>query len=240
MARLTAHTLPIARVSAPERDAMWAVFERHYEDVTRARFDADLAEKDHVILLRDGPAVRGFSTVCVRPMEVDGRSIVSVYSGDTVLDDGYRGQTALHRAFFWYVLAARLRHPSRLVVWFLISKGYKTYLLLARNFPTFWPRRDAETPAWARTLVTTLARERFGDALDEAALVLRVAHGRLRRAVAPLDGLDDPDIRYFATANPNHADGEELCCIGVVDAAFVFGFPVRVLRKLLRLPGAAR
>ena len=238
MPRITATTVPVGRLTPAERDAMWAVFERYYEDVSRATFEADLAGKDHVILLRDGAAVRGFSTVCTRPIEVEGHAIVSVYSGDTVLDERYRGQTALQRAFFWYVVGARLRNPTRMVVWFLISKGYKTYLLLTRNFATYWPRHDAPTPGWARALIVALARDRFGEALDEAALVLRVAHGRLRRAVAPLDGLDDPDIRFFARANPNHAQGEELCCVGVVDTAFILGFPLRVLRKWVS-PGRA-
>jgi hypothetical protein len=233
MSRISATTVPVARVSPAESDAMWGVFERYYDDVSRAAFDADLAAKDHVILLRDGTEVRGFSTLCVRPVTVAGRHFVSVYSGDTVIDERYRGQTALQRAFFWYVVGARLRNPGKQVVWFLISKGYKTYLLLTRNFATYWPRHDAPMPAHVRALLTTLARDRFGDSLDEQALVLRVAHGRLRRAVAPIDTLDDPDIRYFATANPNHTEGEELCCIGVVDAGFVFGFPLRVLRKLL-------
>ncbi|MDP2310004.1 MAG: hypothetical protein Q8P18_28560 [Pseudomonadota bacterium] len=233
MPRITATTLPVPRITPAQRDAMWAVFEHYYDDVTRARFDADLNEKDHVILLQDGPTVRGFSTVCTRPFQIGDRRIVSVYSGDTVIDDRYRGQTALQRAFFWYVVRARVRNPTRLVVWFLVSKGYKTYLLLARNFASFWPRREATTPDWVRALIVTMARDRFGDSLDEGALVLRVAHGRLRGAVAPIVGLVDPDIRYFAAANPNHAAGEELCCVGLVDAGFLLGFPLRVMRKLL-------
>lgn len=234
MPRVTATTVPVTRVTPADRDAMWGVFERYYEDVSRPAFEADLAAKDHVILLRDGKTVQGFSTLSTRPGQVGGRAVVSVYSGDTVIDDRYRGQTALAWAFFWYVVSVRVRNPHRLVVWFLISKGYKTYLLLSRNFATYWPRRDTPTPDWARALITTLATERFGDSLDPAALVLKVAHGRLRATTAPVVGLDDPDVHFFTTANPNHAAGEELCCLGVVDAGLILGFPLRLLRKLRR------
>jgi len=46
-------------------------------------------------------------------------------------------------AFAKHLLLAKIRTPGRRVYWFLISKGYKTYLLLARTFLGFLPRRDA-------------------------------------------------------------------------------------------------
>lgn len=234
--RLRASTVPVAAVSVTERERMWELFSRIYEHVDHERFLADLEDKDHVFILRDGAHLAGFSTVQVQPVQVQGRSIVSIYSGDTVIEPAYHGQSALQWAFFRYIAATKLRHPHRLVVWFLISKGYKTYLLLTRNFPDHWPRRDQPLPAWAQELIDTLASQRFGEAYDPATLVLRMhgEHGWLRPEVAPTLGQGDPDIRFFEQANPGHAQGDELCCIGLVNARLVLSYPPKLVGSLLR------
>ena len=140
--RLRGAVRPVASLTAADRDAMWAVFSRYYAAVDRARFDADLSAKDDVLLLRDtgDGSLQGFSTIEVYSRRVDGRPFVAVYSGDTVVEEAYWGQTALQRTFFTYLMKTKLRNPTRPVYWYLISKGYKTYLLLARNVPNHFPR----------------------------------------------------------------------------------------------------
>jgi len=220
---------------------MWQVFESVYSHVSWERFNDDLDHKDHVILLQDEGEIRGFSTVTVDRVDLRGRSVVSIFSGDTVIEPSYRGQTALQWAFFRYIVATKLRNPNKLVVWFLISKGYKTYLLLSRNFTTYFPRRDHPTPPWAEELIRQLATQRFGDALDPTSLVLRFGEDadRLRATAAPIAGQTDPDIRFFAAHNPGHAQGEELCCVGVVNSHLMLAYPAKLLRSAWRRAGAS-
>jgi hypothetical protein len=221
--RLRAETVRRAVVTPACRDAMWRLFSAYYDDVERERFLTDLDNKDHVILLSDAMdgALRGFSTVARDRCRVANRDVVSVFSGDTVIDAAYWGQTALQRAFFRYVIATKLQHPFSPVYWFLISKGYKTYLLLSRSFLEFWPRRDRPTPPFQAQIIQTLATARFGDAFEPERGILhhRQALGRLRAHVAPIDAaaLADADIRFFAEQNPGHENGDELCCLGRVD-----------------------
>lgn len=230
MPALSAITVAVPRLSPDQREQAWRVFAKYYEGADRARFDADLLGKDHIFLLMSEGRLVGFSTVCVERVG----PVISIFSGDTVLESSHHGVGALQWAFFAYIVRTKLRHPHRLVTWFLISKGYKTYLLLARNFPNYWPRKDEPTPPWVRGLITTLARRRFGDALDEEAGVLRFAEGtheRLKPQVAPTEGELDPDIRFFVEVNPGHARGDELCCVGVVDASVLLSFPLKRLRR---------
>src|SRR4029079_15523392 len=108
------------------------------------------SKKEHVIVLRDSGdgSLKGYSTLYVFDASVDGRRVKAVFSGDTIVDDMYWGQSTLQRAFFRYVLALKVRNPTVPLYWFLISKGFRTYLLLSRNFPEYWPRHEASTPAW--------------------------------------------------------------------------------------------
>lgn len=217
-------------------DAMWSLFSRYYADVARERFEADLREKDSVILLRDeGRKLRGFSTLVHLEGEVDGEAFGAVFSGDTIIDHRFWGQTALQQAFFRHLVARKLKRPFRPLWWFLISKGYKTYLLLARNFPTYWPRHDRPTPPHELALLDALARAKYPDAWRPDLGILRFEEklGRLRGSVAPIGArdLEDPHIRYFVERNPGHAAGDELVCAGRIDLALCTEFLSKMARK---------
>lgn len=240
--KLTGSIVPIEALDGTTRAAMWTVFARHYAGADRTEFERDLAEKNHVILLRDAidGTVQGMSTLKVYTHHVAGRPIVAIFSGDTIVDPRYWGQSALHWAFWRYLAGVKLRHPSTPVYWFLISKGYKTYLLLARNFPTHWPRHDRPTPSLERAVIGSLASDRYGEAYNpqRGVVEFEVPSCRLRDQVAPIsdDMLADPQIRFFRERNPGHERGHELCCIGQVDVAFFWRGLVRTLSRRKRKP----
>jgi len=217
---------------------MWELFASYYTDVVRATFEVDLDGKSHVILLRDADddSLQGFSTVLRTVTRVQGRQVAAVFSGDTLVAKPYWGQTALQRAFYGYIGRTKLRYPLTPVVWFLISKGYRTYLLLARNFPEFWPRRERPTPPWPAAVLTQLARERFGDTFDAERGILSAGGGRLQSFVAPIEeaSASDPDALFFETVNPGHANGDELCCIGFIDARMFIFYAGKTVRRSLR------
>jgi hypothetical protein len=202
---------------------MWRLFARHYDGISRERFQHDLQEKMWVILATDtgDGELHGFSTVQLLTRRIAGARLAVVYSGDTIIDPGYWGQRALQRAFLRVLVLAKLRAPAMPLYWFLISKGYKTYLLLARNFHRFWPRRAVATPSREAEIIDALAAEKFGEAYrSDLGLVRATEHGgRVRPGLAPItaDLLTDADVRFFAERNPGHAAGDELCCLGRFD-----------------------
>ena len=159
--KLRAITIAIPDLRSDKQDSMWEVFSRYYDDVDRSRFESDLSEKSDVILLYDtgDRSLQGFSTLQLIPGTFDGRPYLAIYSGDTIINEGYWGQTALQRSFTRYVLWQMVTHPTLPVYWFLISKGYKTYLLLSRNYVEHWPRWEEPTPpfqkGWSRCTART-------------------------------------------------------------------------------------
>jgi hypothetical protein len=175
-------------------------------------------------LLRDtgDDSLQGFSTVQALERELGGRRFRVVYSGDTVCDKAYWGQRALQSRFTQTLITEKLKAPHLPLYWFLITKGYKTYLLMAHNFPDFWPRHDAAMPAREGQVLDLLAREKFGAAWRPGQGILRFDEclGRVKPEVAPPDAraLENPHVRYFLEKNPGHAEGDELCCLGVVNA----------------------
>ena len=240
---LSASLVPIDRIGPSDRNAMWDLFASYYDAVCRERFDSDLVGKSHAFLLRaraDG-SVQGFSTIATFERRVQGRKVVGIFSGDTIVARAHWSQTALQRAFFVYVMEVKLRNPRVPVYWFLISKGYKTYLLLARNFPEYWPRWERATPAWQAAVLDDFARERFGAAWrpEQGLLKFERCEGRLKGGVAQIDDRARrlPEVRFFEERNPGHAQGDELCCLGRVDARLGVSYTLKLARKALGLGG---
>lgn len=241
-AALSSSTVTVSALGPGQREAMWALLQAHYDGVARAQFEADLAEKSHVILLSDRARgeLRGFSTLRCYTHEVAGRRLAVLYSGDTIIAREHWGQTALQRAWLASAMQLKLRCPRLPTYWFLTTKGYKTYLLLSRNFPEHWPRHDLSTPPWQRAVIDALAGEKFGAAYrPELGLLRREATSgvpcRLKTEVAPIRAADlrHPDIRFFQQQNPGYAGGDELCCIGRIDARLCLSY-------LLKLAGRTR
>ena len=238
--KLRAITIAIPDLRSDKQDSMWEVFSRYYDDVDRSRFESDLSEKSDVILLYDtgDRSLQGFSTLQLIPGTFDGRPYLAIYSGDTIINEGYWGQTALQRSFTRYVLWQMVTHPTLPVYWFLISKGYKTYLLLSRNYVEHWPRWEEPTPPFQKGVIDQLSQNKFGDAWKPDLGVLQFAtpQGKLKESVAEID--EDllrqyRDIQFFNTANPGHREGDELCCLGRVNPAFILHFAQRTTRKVL-------
>ncbi|MBK6686496.1 MAG: hypothetical protein IPG45_18650 [Deltaproteobacteria bacterium] len=238
--KLVGRVEPVSGLSASDRAAMWSLFQGYYAEVTPELFERDLGQKQLLIVLRDSgdQSLKGFSTIEIYRRHLEGRPFVALFSGDTIIDEAYWGQSALQRTFFRTLFLLKLERPWVPVYWFLISKGYKTYLLLARNFPVHYPRHDRPTPPRVQAILDFLAQDKFGSAYQVMQGILRFAepHGRLKEGIAPLDAdlMTLPDVRFFVQRNPGHARGEELVCLGEATFSLPFYFGGRLLLKAAR------
>jgi hypothetical protein len=217
--RLKGRLIPVSDLSAGRRDEMFALMERHYENMARSAFERDLESKDWVIELTDPRSgeLCGFSTQVLMNVNVDGQPINVLYSGDTVVSREHWGDTALSHV--WGCLALRLIDslPAESLYWFLLSKGYKTYRFLPLFFHEFYPRHDVPTPEWARRIRDVLGQDRYPHDYDAGAGIVRAGPGkdRLRQGIADVtaERLRDAHVAFFARQNPGHLRGEELCCL---------------------------
>ena len=214
-APLVGRIVAVDQLTVDERRQMYELMRRYYEHVSPGSFEADLQSKRWVVLAADdGAVVRGFSTQRVVPLRSGGRAL---FSGDTVVERAYWGRNPIAAQWGRLALDLYLDDPDRELVWFLITKGYKTYRLLTTHFVEYYPQLGAATPRWAADLIDELAMSLAPERYDRDAgvLVAGPSDQRLRRGVAPLgpDQLGDPTVAYFEQRNPGHRSGDELCCI---------------------------
>jgi len=209
----------IADLTDDRRDEMFALMVDYYDNMRRPDFDADLEEKEWVIEIEDALTgeLRGFSTQMVFDVEVAGRPVRALFSGDTIIDRRHRQRSPL--AGLWGRLALQIMSasPDHDLYWFLISKGYKTYRFLPLFFHEFHPRFDQPMPARERDVLDAFARHKYPAAYDRSAQIVRADPDgcRLRPGVADvtLKRTRDPHVQFFCERNPRHAWGDELCCL---------------------------
>lgn len=213
----------VAELSADDRDAMFRLMDRYYSGMSPEQFGADLDAKQHLIRMFDTEGVLcGFSTLQRLWVEHGGREHLVVFSGDTVIDEACWGQKHLQNAFVRYLIRTWFERPGRTFYWFLISKGFKTYLLMRNNFAS-WPNHKQATPSQVQTLLDAAATKKYPEHYDAALGLIRFPRTDEAQAVkgeylelGP-EELKNPDIRFFAEKNPEFAEGDELCCLARVN-----------------------
>jgi hypothetical protein len=226
----------VAELKAEDKARMFALMRLYYEAVTEEQFLHDLAQKDAVILLREkgNRRIQGFSTLVSLKISHEGGVVHGIFSGDTVIEKKYWGQRVLGKAFLRYLLLEKLRHPFVPLYWLLISKGYKTYLMMANNFGEHFPRYEMSTPPDKRAIADAFYTSLFPQFYNSETGLIRFAEQscHLKCGVADISPhllATNPRIAFFQRINPHWQQGEELACI----ARMTLGMPIYYALKSL-------
>lgn len=231
----------IKSVSVRDIVRMYEIFTGYYDNVALDVFLCDMGKKTGVFIMKAGDGdtgrIVGFSTVTHLDLAVGGRRARGIFSGDTIIEQQFWGSRALQRAFVAYIVRQRLANPFRPLYWFLISKGYKTYLLLANNYPRYYPNPQGENSGLAQ-VVKTYCEHLFPVAFDQQKMLLDFGHGyqKLKEDVA---GINDemrrrfPKIAFFEQCNPSWQRGTELPCVGEIAFSDLWRYLGASWRKLL-------
>jgi hypothetical protein len=207
---------------AAQRDEMFALLTRHFDGMTRDQFEADLAEKDWSVEVRQAGRLVGFTTLRVETSEFGGEPLTVIYSGDTIVAPEAWGTPALARAWIAGVNRIRTTFPARRCFWLLLTSGFRTYRFLPVFWREFHPRFEVATPSWTQQLLHQLAGEGYGTRYDPSRGIVQFAKPqRLRGSLAVVpDGREaNPHIAFFLARNPGHARGDELVCLTEICAA---------------------
>lgn len=214
------HIRSVVELTSTERDGLFQLMQRCYDGVCREAFERDLSEKQWVIVVSDAEGIpRGFSTQMLIP-SLDFPEVDALFSGDTIVDPAWWNQHDMSGVWGQLALSLIDREPNRRLVWFLISKGYKTYRYLPLFFHEFYPRFDQSTPIEYQRLINSFGEQKFGQRFNSNCGIVRAGPDdyRLRAEVAPLQAnrLRSPHVRFFVANNPGYATGDELCCVAAL------------------------
>ncbi len=216
--RVTYH--PASSLSAHERDVIWALLSRSVRR-NRADFEEKLARTREVFLgrSRDGTLV-AFGAVDVIEADVGAGVEPLLYTNWAAIDPAFRGTNVIQRVGFRYFLRERVRHPLRPIHWLFTASTYPSYLLLVRNYTTYWPRAGVATPTRVLALLDIAMSKSERPSWDPGAGVLR-RHGASRYREGVVD--DEPEVldhpvfgpalRFYRDRNLGQVEGDSLACL---------------------------
>ncbi|HET6789734.1 MAG TPA: hypothetical protein VFH49_17350, partial [Aquabacterium sp.] len=207
--------------------AMYKLFIQYYDNTSLETFIRDMSKKTGVLVIyskRDDSIV-GFSTITNFQMKVDGQAVRCVFSGDTVVDRRYWGTSALRISGLLYLWRQKVLHPFTPVYWYLISMGYRTYLMMANNFPNYYPHVDGDDPHM-RNIAMAASEHLFPGTLDRERGMLDFGEDacRLKGDVTPISDAERSDrkIAFFEKRNPHWMRGDEMPCLGAIDLGMIW------------------
>lgn len=223
-----------------ELERLYHIFSKYYDGHTKDQFLGDLSEKNHIILLRDKKdrSLQGFSTLLKVKVKTSSGTKYGIFSGDTILEKPYWGNPALGKAFLKYLWLEKIKNPFSPLYWFLISKGYKTYLLMANNFAFHFPRFEQVTPPGIQEIIDGFYGEKYGSEYLAAQNLIKPVNTncRLKESIAEIspDDRKNPRIAFFEISNPNWKQGVELACIAEMTILMPLKYSLKKAFKIIR------
>ncbi|MDF1781359.1 MAG: hypothetical protein P1U67_08705 [Alcanivoracaceae bacterium] len=221
------------KINSADLERMYEIFREYYGNTDMETFIRDFSKKTGAFLVRSRADrhIVGFSTVALMDLTMNGRKAKGVFSGDTIIEKEYWGGRALQTHFFFFMLRTILRYPFTPLFWLLISKGYKTYLLMANNFMRFYPHPDGKNEEY-EGMVAEYSERLFPGCYDAERGVLDFGeqYQHLHDDVAGItQEMCDRyrNIAFFEQRNPTWRRGTELPCIGRVS---IYEVPLYILR----------
>lgn len=206
----------IGTLNPYEREMLCGLYLRYYDGSNEVLFNADLANKTHVLILYYGEKTVGFTTIEVYGRDWNDEPVVVVYSGDTIVEQQHWGQQAL--AYRWIRFIGELRQANAgcFVYWLLIVKGHRTYKFLPAFTHTFYPHWASEQRD-LKSFLDVLAREKFGKYYDPLTGIVSFdeSRGHLKEAYAAIADNEKtkPAVSFFLERNPGYQRGDELACL---------------------------
>jgi hypothetical protein len=235
--KLVACFKKIQHVSVPQLLEMHKVFIQYYHNATLNNFVTDMGKKTGVIILQEKQSKKivGFSTWTELDIMQKGERCIGIFSGDTVVEKQYWGNKELHKVFAKQVAKTKIKNPRTPVFWLLISKGYKTYLLLTNNFPKHYPSHEKNNIK-LEAIVDEYCQQLYPEAYDRENRLLDFGddYQYLKEDVAeitPEMTAENPDIRHFTKLNPSWQQGTELPCAGEISVRLIWNFVVKQVFK---------
>jgi hypothetical protein len=223
---------PISSVTVSHIKQMYELYAQYYENTSLDIFLSDLSKKSGVILVerKSDDRLVGFSTQTFFDLKVEGKRVRGIFSGDTIIEKEYWGNNDLANTFYRRLIIERIKRPLVPFYWFLISKGYKTYLLMTNNFYNYYPKVDGNRPGrddHYRAITEAYCQQLFPDAFDRKNMVLDFGEDyvRLKGEVADITPelkASNPHIAFFDKVNPGWRRGNEVPCLAACDYESLF------------------
>jgi len=214
----------VSHITLDEKKEMYAILSKYFLGTSFTEFMDDLSQKEVAIFIEKEGKIMGFSTLVCSEVQVEGKAVPVIFSGDTIVEKAYRNSSGLGIEVANYFDRIRERFKEKTVYYLLATKGWRTYKVLPFFFNHFYPRAEVETPTEIKKIMDIFCQKKYGEKYDSKKGLIVPTGDPQRIRTENLDDASYPnrengDIDFFFEQNPNYLNGTELVCIASIDEA---------------------
>ena len=214
----------VTHITLDEKKEMYALLSKYFLGTSFTEFMDDLSQKEVAIFIEKEGKIMGFSTLVCSEVQVEGKAVPVIFSGDTIVEKEHRNSSGLGIEVAHYFDRIRERFEDRTVYYLLATKGWRTYKVLPFFFNHFYPRAEVETPPKIKKIMDGFCQKKYGKKYDtQKGLIVATGDPQRIRSEnlydASYPNRENSDIDFFFGQNPNYLKGTELVCIASIDEA---------------------
>ncbi len=221
---LTGQIKLINEYTEQETATMFSLMNEFYDNVDSQSFYRDFYDKDYCLTLyHETDGLVGFTTQKLIDLEIDGKTVHGMFSGDTIIHKDHWGSSELFRVWanFWFDFAEKYDE----FYWFLICKGYKTYRIMPLFWTEFYPNYKSDIPEYEQKIIDAYASTLYPNEYNPQNGVIEYTSikDKLKDGVADIgeSQLKNKDIAFFCKSNPNYYKGNDLACLARIDKSLL-------------------
>ncbi|MEO0337925.1 MAG: hypothetical protein AAF242_01800, partial [Bacteroidota bacterium] len=193
---------------------MWNLYQNYY-NYSRDYFMKRIHRNNYFSIYRVDGKIVGFTGLRINRTSVGDKQYLLIYVGQTIIDRAFRGNALIPRTAvkllmkYWKDLVR-----GRIYFW-ADALTYKAYLVFAKTVHEFYPTYKKPTPKTVKTLLDFVGDEYYAEAYN-------VATGTIKKNTVFVNDQStiidqhletDPDVLFFAQANPEYINGHGLLTI---------------------------
>lgn len=203
-----------------QKAEMWAVYRGFYH-YSEAYFMERISRNTHFSLYLHAGQIVGFTGLRIDKTRLNGRRQLLLYFGQTVIARAFRGQSLIQTTALLLVLKYWKAWVLSDVWFWYDALSYKAYLASAKCAHEMYPSCRRTMTGIARQVRDFAGKTWYGEAYCPRTGTVAKPANVLNDAAVHIspDDLDNPDVAFFARANPRYAEGYGLLTFVPVNMA---------------------
>lgn len=228
-------TLTDNRLSQATKEQMWDIYQPYYS-YEKSSFLARFEKNTHYALYHIGKQLVGFTGIRINDIKVERKKQLLIYFGQTVVTHACRGKNLIQRTGMKLIR----RYWKQILfskAWFWADAlSYKAYMVFANSLNEFYPSRLESTPGTAKSVIDFIGTTHYLEHFCKKTGTVRKSVKYVADPSTEISKEDqqNPDIAFFAAANPQSVNGHGLITIAPISFSNVKRLVGRALYKMVK------
>lgn len=217
-------------------EELWNFYSQYAQFVNKDVWQKFLFESDQIVTIQGKDhSIKGCGTITQHIAHWKKRHYGLIYTGITAYHPELRGKRYTQRIGFQSFLKFKLKHPFTPAYWLFFASTYKSYLLMSRNFSTFWPSQKENFPERENFLIRDIMEKRFHQDWNPETGIIP-GHGQLCFYEEPHNSSTsqaNTDIDFFHKKKLDIKQGDAVVCIAPLSLSNWIKIMLRYLRSMI-------